>query len=778
MDFLPIYNIQIPKILIDKFIIETNEQQLYLDEYISNDIYENAKKYHELKIKYHADGHYKGLMEYIIDIFQISNYLTFKLNNNKIFSDNIIKEINYKLQTFDKPFINVFEQNIYNDDIFQLSQIDALFIFSNFNLSDVINFRYYRENNISINIIKNDHYDCLAFTEYLINNNDYSYINHNSVPPIFYKKINDKLHNYKSNKKYKYISENIEIKNEYDMCINKLSTILLLYDLLEEGGAFIFNIDIISLELTVDILCILSSLFKYVNIYKSQTDNIKRIICLNFEINIKKEIIQNIFNDILKIKNKFITKIISKIPENIRNVIVYSNDIEEKNLIHNIKKAYEIIKLYEIMNNDEKKIYLNNLLTQQYIKVNSFYEYYQLPIPINILFDENQINIIENLLIKFPSRSQDKLIGLETYNDKFKYLERKLYIQKRKIDILDAKKYSEITDKIKLSSTLKQTVSNIIDKQVSQAFLKMIEILYETNLISKDIKSFHTCELPGQMIIAINFYCKKHNLKVDWIGQSLNPINEENIKKYGNEIFSDNYDLLKNNKDRWDFGNGLSYTQPSKDGFSYTQTSNDGLSYTQPSKDGLSYTQTSNDGTGDVLTNVKYYSEKYNNSMDLMTSDCGLPDSVFGVQEDKMLNINFSQFIIALNVLKQGGNYVYKIFLPCVNPTNIFMIYTLYLNFEELYLYKPYQNPSSSEIYVIAKNYNRINKIPNQNDIESNKYESLFLQEYYNSINRMIEKTIGSMNRTIYLFYNEEHIKKIDRNKFNRFWIDKYKIKI
>ena len=75
--------------------------------------------------------------------------------------------------------------------------------------------------------------------------------------------------------------------------------------------------------------------------------------------------------------------------------------------------------------------------------------------------------------------------------------------------------------------------------------------------------------------------------------------NQENIKIYGQEIFGDNYNMIKNNPDKWIYG----------------------------------------DGTGDVTKNIKFYSEKYSNSIDLVSSDCGLGESVFGVQEKTMLNI-------------------------------------------------------------------------------------------------------------------------------------------
>ena len=238
----------------------------------------------------------------------------------------------------------------------------------------------------------------------------------------------------------------------------------------------------------------------------------------------------------------------------------------------------------------------------------------------------------------------------------------------------------------------------------------MYEIINEIDLINKNIKMFNLCEAPGQFIKSILYYSKNKNIKVDWKAQSLNPNNKENIKTYGTEIFGDMYGLLKNNPDKWDFG----------------------------------------DDTGDVTKNIDYYISKYSNSFDLVTSDCGLPDNIFGVQEDRMLNINYSQFLIAFFILKNNGNYIYKIFLPIINPINIFMIYQIYQNFDELYFYKPYQNPSSSEIYIIGKNYHR----PSNEKLND-------LKSYYNNYNEQLDQQINKPNES---FYQEPYTLNIGLN--------------
>ncbi len=769
MDFIPIYNIKLPYTKIDDFKIETSNEQLLLENYISKDIKEKANKYQELRLLH------KNSLEGIINIISLQMYL-FYVTAGKFYKDqkityyliegydenikNFLKLFDEKL---DRPFMLLFDVSIYtNLETFQQPKLNSLFIFSLFQMTDIISLRHYRENNISLDIINNDHYDCLEMTDYITGEDSQQlpeYITHNNIKPIFFNSMKGSLCSNisniikKYNKKYSYISLNIhvyEYKNrwftEYQNLINKLATILLLFDLLEPNGTFITSISFISLETTAGILALLTNMFNNVHIFKSSTGSFRGyfryIVCDEFNPKISKDKVQKLLNEwlkyypscVLELSSPFISKIIPNISQPLNEAIIYANDCEEKHIIKKIKKGFEILEFYNTLTKSEKKIYLSNLFNNKMVKVKSYFEYYNISLPALLYYDKSQINKYTNLLIKFSKLNDNEIIDIKIYSDKLLYLENILYNIKRKLDMLTEKEYEEISFKIKISSNLKNNVSNIIGKKITQAYLKMTEILVETNILTKNIKSFHACEAPGQFIISLEDYAKKHKYTIDWIGQSLNPKHPENIKKYGNEIFGDNYGMIEKNKDKWDFSKG----------------------------------------DGDITTNIKYYSDKYNNSIDLMTSDCGLGETNYGVQEDKMLEINYSQFLIALSVLKQNGNYVYKVFLPLINLKNIFMVYILYQHFNEVIFYKPYQNPISSEIYIIAKGYNK----KEINMINNNKYPHSFIKEYINIIQRFIEHNIDAINRLIYLNHNMTDEIETELNKtkkeFNKFWIDKY----
>ena len=65
------------------------------------------------------------------------------------------------------------------------------------------------------------------------------------------------------------------------------------------------------------------------------------------------------------------------------------------------------------------------------------------------------------------------------------------------------------------------------------------------------IKLFIFSELPGNFINSLMNYAKQD---VDFMAESLNPKHPKNIEKYGNEIFSDQYGLVKKYPKRWNFG--------------------------------------------------------------------------------------------------------------------------------------------------------------------------------------------------------------------------------
>ncbi|MCJ7638180.1 MAG: SAM-dependent methyltransferase, partial [Nitrososphaeraceae archaeon] len=207
-----------------------------------------------------------------------------------------------------------------------------------------------------------------------------------------------------------------------------------------------------------------------------------------------------------------------------------------------------------------------------------------------------------------------------------------LNLHKIAIDSREIKYYNEVTEKINIPRYITAYIQSNYHIKVTRAFIKMFELLNEYKLIdlSKDnIKTFHTCEAPGHFINATNYYIKLHNksMKYDWYANSLNPYNQENKKKYGNNIFGDAYGFMRKYKERWLWGK---------------------------------------DDTGDItnVENIKEYHKKFNYSVDLFTSDCGLgaiSKSDFFDQEKRLSILNFAQCLIALLVLRIGGNAVFKV---------------------------------------------------------------------------------------------------------------------
>ena len=125
----------------------------------------------------------------------------------------------------------------------------------------------------------------------------------------------------------------------------------------------------------------------------------------------------------------------------------------------------------------------------------------------------------------------------------------------------------------------------------------MYEILDTFKLIPRyktEFNTYHMCEAPGQFIVATQRYIdKKTDIGLDnynWYANSLNPDSKINIKKYGKDIFGDDYGLMKYHANRWLFGK---------------------------------------DGTGDItkaenLKDIRAHLSKDLSSIDLITGDGGL----------------------------------------------------------------------------------------------------------------------------------------------------------
>jgi len=260
----------------------------------------------------------------------------------------------------------------------------------------------------------------------------------------------------------------------------------------------------------------------------------------------------------------------------------------------------------------------------------------------------------------------------------------------------------------------------------------MTELLHVSKIIknnNKVYKSFHLCEALGQFIMALNYYLKtRTNNKIhEWFASSLNP-------KYSKNALDDIYGLMKKYKNRWIYGE---------------------------------------DNTGDItnMDNIRNMKKHIPDDIHLITSDCGksLDDKTFIIQEKDYCYLNISQIRAILYLLPINSNCIFKTFLPLVLPINISLIYILYKYFQEINIYKPSVNPSSSEIYIVCKKYKGIpesimtklihiteeNIDIGKNIVPVNKH---FYYMYVENISSLIKNNIESIQLNIYFYHNYKNI--------------------
>ena len=304
------------------------------------------------------------------------------------------------------------------------------------------------------------------------------------------------------------------------------------------------------------------------------------------------------------------------------------------------------------------------------------------------------------------------------------------------------------------------------DSSISQAWLKMYEIISDCDLVQRTQKgtfrSFHICEAPGTFINALNNYIrtKTNYTDFDWMAQSLNT----RTAKIG-----DTYGLIRRHPERWDWGATR---------------------------------------TGDIteVENIRYYMKKVqrhhgNQSINLMTSDCGLP-----MGEPKYEFVAFASYVAILAILPRGGTMVYKILSPIDLPLIWNLIYITFTNFKELAFFKPVQNSQSREFYIVAKDYlgtaplvidklldivQRWSRLEPQEyqakwletlDLFNDTYPEEFVAQVLSISERLTQNYVNSIERIIYYVDNNEflgeeytrHIEKYIEEK-NEDWIRKYR---
>ena len=375
----------------------------------------------------------------------------------------------------------------------------------------------------------------------------------------------------------------------------------------------------------------------------------------NNKSNIIEQYSQNVEKDILKIKKK-----------NILACVLWS-------------KKYNFPILHDIGSND-----LNDFVSNTSSVIFEDMASYE-PDMIFEIKNHNNTNTNTNTNIK-----QD-LSGSIAFKNLPEYYNRALIKKVKDIRAIDYRNmdvYHKVKNKIdyyykKITKIIAGKLG-LRDDYISQAWLKMTEMLHKFDLIPKNksvVKTFHLCELPGAFINAIKHYVKTETNIKDWIwrAESLNPKNmsEKDIRK----AFGDEANLVEKNPENYDFG---------------------------PKN------------TGDITDpdNLHYYRKHYGDN-DFVTCDGGLP----GSQTDISYILGYSMYLGIFSCTKKGGNAVIKRYVPISNNQELYMLYLFHMSFEKTIIYKPRVNYQSHEIYLIGLNYKGLD-----NDILDNMIE--FIKSY------------------------------------------------
>ena len=481
----------------------------------------------------------------------------------------------------------------------------------------------------------------------------------------------------------------------------------------------------------------------------------------------EKKIITSDFYDIINIfdfnydykYNKFFKRIINKI----FNIKLYKL-INEKAIEYcpKLENCFTIEKLLEI----SKQTFTNNLyniikkLEKNGLHVNIIYKNkdikekmkdYGYNLNFNRIYTLSNNNIEDFIYENYTDKISDKIDYLNKINVDINLI--KFHIECRNIE-----KWYKISNIINIRNYITKYIKEKYNISISKAFCKIYDILNQfpiVDLNKSKIKTFHACEVPGHFINGFNYWIKSRNkdIEFDWTGNSLNPYNENNKKKYS-AIFSDAYNFIKKYKNRWDWGT---------------------------------------DNTGDISNkkNLLYYENKYKNTIDIFTSDCGLGSNEEFEQEDSLCFLSLSQLLLGLLILKIGGNAICKIFIPFTKSLTLSILYIYTLYFEKIHIIKPSSgNLGNSEVYIIGINKKYHLSENNKKilfdvleNVDMNKtlfynYSYKFIEEIKNLSNIFINLQEEYLNRTYYYYDNPKVFEKdkykymLDaKQKYSKRWI-------
>lgn len=319
--------------------------------------------------------------------------------------------------------------------------------------------------------------------------------------------------------------------------------------------------------------------------------------------------------------------------------------------------------------------------------------------------------------------------------------------------------YDKITDKIYVMN-FKYKIKTIFKiENVSNAGLKLTEILNHENLINEEntmsnkFKHFANAEMPGNFIVAVNYFIKTNysHVTYDWYGNSLLP----GVMGPKSAGLPDYYGYYKRHKERWIMD------------------------------------ETKMNGDITNVNNIEYIKKYFENTgkCDLYTSDAGISLDIHDYNEQELIEIQLKlcEVLCALVTLKNNGNMVIKIY-SFFEKATIDILIILSNLFKTFKIVKPMTSkPTNSENYIVGIDYigydnslKYINLFMQKiNDFNNNGYISKIdnsdLSLFSNIAKTIYDKQIIFINRNLYYFekyYNESlHNYNIIKDIYNKYII-------
>ena len=407
---------------------------------------------------------------------------------------------------------------------------------------------------------------------------------------------------------------------------------------------------------------------------------------------------------------------------------------------HMKQKIYTMIYVYMIYVNNNKKLYKENMN-----KAILFAQMYNLPIAEWTTYKKTDyankyIKYIAKLDATVVMKLEPQIITEHIYVFKHNYeISEKSFMYMMKID---NKKYKEIelfiNSKQKILQKLLKSEYNIAinNKPVNRAWKKIYELICDTKFLdnfNENITGFHICEAPGNFINAIHTYVtiNKPNITYTWNAQSLST---------DLDGFGDMYGFIKQTSDKWDSGNG----------------------------------------SGDItnLYNKNYYYNKYKDC-DILIGDCGVKwgDTYSG-------SLYTEQLYYAILFPKKGGNFIIKGNCIEISDEILYLLWTAYNCYSEIYICGSNTNFWSPEIYIVGKNKHNANNEYLQFFLEGKKIlgsvPEEFSNEYIKSTRYFIERTTSIRRFFVFLVTYPKYFTKYKDSlsniliEHNNKWIKQY----